>query len=676
MRPENLLELIGEAKESYILSAMDSRKRRPERSRYLSVKRTILIAAIISLLLLLVGCVAGFLRLQDMSIGQEMHTERFDERGKMIEPTEVPVDMITFFGHSGDSVQLAMKDWYRFLESYDTDRQLMTNEADRPDIPDRYEHVYGCYSAEMVAQMDAISEEYALKLLEDELLIQTYQSDIFMEALGLGDLLVPDADAEIKHISAIYYPPYNFRLDLELDAVSLQEGINASLTYTRKDYFPAGLPGRIGLSGFEQWDHTAQNGMDVLLALSDKGVAYIIHEQKDAIVVVSIDGNFSDSQYPDKEDILTREQLEGIANLFDYSMEPQDTDLELLKEKLDAEERIYQEANTYVPEKYADYIDYLKKSVRHENDAVLYAFYDLTGDGKEELLIGQDGGYTSWISIENGQAQACDENLTYLCEGGVREEVAFRSDSKYEKRCYYSPVSDTAVLDRDSRGALITVLTYTDGIWYQGKDIVIFTAEPVSKEHAGTVMARYPRIQLQWRPLLTYPLNEDGLTLGEYVKQFRSELSEEELRHIYAEFIESGSEDWCTHYRIADINEDGVDDLLLSGDGEGFWCAYTYHYGNIVMLCGSEFYLCEGNVIEHSGIDHLGIGMELEVHKYVRYSGYDCESIAFVGFNKATGNWQSDRDGTVISASDADMIMAKYPRTDQGMRLISELIDR
>ena len=79
--------------------------------------------------------------------------------------------------------------------------------------------------------------------------------------------------------------------------------------------------------------------------------------------------------------------------------------------------------------------------------------------------------------------------------------------------------------------------------------------------------------------------------------------------------------------------------------------------------------------LEHCGIDLLGIGVELEVHKYVCYSGYDCKTHGFAGYNKATAKWQSDRDGTVISEAEAQAIIARYPRIDQGMRPIIELLD-
>ena len=56
MKSDKLLEIIGEAKEQYILSALDSRNGKKKTHQQYSFRRVVLIAAIITLLLFLVGC--------------------------------------------------------------------------------------------------------------------------------------------------------------------------------------------------------------------------------------------------------------------------------------------------------------------------------------------------------------------------------------------------------------------------------------------------------------------------------------------------------------------------------------------------------------------------------------------------------------------------------------------
>ena len=56
MKSDKLLEIIGEAKEQYILSALDSRNGEKKSHKQYSTSRIVLIAAVIALLLFLVGC--------------------------------------------------------------------------------------------------------------------------------------------------------------------------------------------------------------------------------------------------------------------------------------------------------------------------------------------------------------------------------------------------------------------------------------------------------------------------------------------------------------------------------------------------------------------------------------------------------------------------------------------
>lgn len=102
-------------------------------------------------------------------------------KGKAIDPVEKSLDIITPYGRSGDAIQQALKEWYEFQESYDPDYLLATNEPDIPGIPNQYEYTYSCYTQEMVDKVDEIAAKYNLKLLDEWIPFQRYQSDIFLE---------------------------------------------------------------------------------------------------------------------------------------------------------------------------------------------------------------------------------------------------------------------------------------------------------------------------------------------------------------------------------------------------------------------------------------------------------------------------------------------------------------
>ena len=635
-----------------------------------SLRRPLLVAAAIAAALLLVGCgIVYALRLQDMSIGKASYTQRFDDKGKAIDPVEKSLDIITPYGRSGDAIQQALKEWYEFQESYDPDGALLTDEPDIPDIPNQYEYTYSCYTQEMVDKVNEIAAKYDLKLLEEWIPFQRYQSDIFLEETGIQSLLLPDSGAQITGMAGMLYPPYNFSMEFNL--VTENAGtLMTSYGYARKDYFPRAFPGGMDIDAYEQWDHTTPGGTKLLLALSGKGQGEIIAEQENAMIMISIDGNRATSHtaYPDASEVMTKAELESIADQFDYSVQPKEVNRAVVEEKLAAAEADYQAEHTYVPETYADFSDYLKKSVYIPDESRQYAFSDLTGDGVDELLLGRNGAFSYWLSMENGEVVDNVYADTYLCKGNILE--LYQAPDMYwdiERHTYVKP-------ENGGYGNKIVAVERVGNQWYRSYDIYERDKTEISQDEAAAIMAKYPRIQLDWKPLMDYPLDESGLTLGSYLKAKDVQPSDDELLRIYKDCL-SGQDSFYTHYRIMDINGDGVKDLLRSGDGDHYWDIVTYRYGNLQLLSIMDFYLCENNVMEQVELFNRDEGVEIEGTRFLRCNGFDREELDFVAYNKATASWQSDYIGTPMSEADAKAILAKYSRVDQGMQPISQLLN-
>ncbi len=635
-----------------------------------SLRRPLLVAAAIAAALLLVGCgIVYALRLQDMSIGKASYTQRFDDKGKAIDPVEKSLDIITPYGRSGDAIQQALKEWYEFQESYDPDGALLTDEPDIPGIPNQYEYTYSCYTQEMVDKVDEIAAKYDLKLLEEWIPFQRYQSDIFLEETGIQSLLLPDSGAQITGMAGMLYPPYNFSMEFNL--VTENAGtLMTSYGYARKDYFPRAFPGGMDIDAYEQWDHTTPGGTKLLLALNSKGQGEIIAEQENAMIMISIDGNRATSHtaYPDASEVMTKAELESIADQFDYSVQPKEVNKAVVEEKLAAAEEAYQAEHAYVPETYTDFSDYLKKNVYIPDESRQYSFYDLTGDGVDELLLGRDGAFFYWLSMENGEVVENVYGDTYLCKGNILEQyVAPDMYGDIERHTYSKP-------ENGGYGDKIVAVERVGNQWYRSYDIYERDKTEISHDEAAAIMAKYPRLQLDWKPLMDYPLDESGLTLGSYLKAKDVQPSDDELLRIYKDCL-SRQDSFYTHYRIMDINGDGVKDLLRSGDGDRYWDIVTYRYGILMNLVTWDFYLCEDNIMERDELVRRGEGVEIEGTSFSRCNGFNREELDFVAYNKATASWQSDYIGTPMSEADAKAILAKYSRVDQGMQPISQLLN-
>ena len=634
-----------------------------------SLRRPLLVAAAIAAALLLVGCgIVYALRLQDMSIGKASYTQRFDDKGKAIDPVEKSLDIITPYGRSGDAIQQALKEWYEFQESYDPDGALLTDEPDIPDIPNQYEYTYSCYTQEMVDKVNEIAAKYDLKLLEEWIPFQRYQSDIFLEETGIRSLLRQDSDAQITGMAGMLYLPYNFSMDFELVTENAGK-LMTSYGYARKDYFPRAFPGGMDIDAYEQWDHTTPGGTKLLLALNSKGQGEIIAEQENAMIMISIDGNrsLSHSRYPDASEVMTKAELESIADQFDYSVQPKEVDRAVVEEKLAVAEAAYQAEHTYVPETYADFSDYLKRNI-FPNENKQYTFYDLTGDGVDEMLLGYDGAFVEFLTMRDGEVVSEIYGTTYLCQGNVWEQ--YDPPERYwdiEQHTYSKSV------DGGYRDMIVSVKR-EGSQWYRSYDIYERDKTEISHDEAAAIIAKYPRTQLDWKPLMDYPLDESGQTLRDYLNAKDVRLSDDELLQMYKDYA-SRQDSFYTHYRIMDINGDGVKDLLLSGDGEYYWWGMTYRYGILMNLVTWDFYLCEDNIMERDELVRRGEGVEIDGTSFFRYNGFNREELDFVAYNKATASWQSDYIGTPMSEADAKAILAKYSRVDQGMQPISQLLN-
>ena len=84
--------------------------------------------------------------------------------------------------------------------------------------------------------------------------------------------------------------------------------------------------------------------------------------------------------------------------------------------------------------------------------------------------------------------------------------------------------------------------------------------------------------------------------------------------------------------------------------------------------------LCENGVLERFSM-HSDYGVETEYHRYLRLDDFEEETVGFVGYCKATDAYEADYAGTPMDAAEANAILARYPRIDQGMRPIEELLN-
>ena len=146
-----LFQAIGSVSAANLTEAEE--RQQGARSRRLTPKRMLLIAAAITLALLLVGCAVVYvLRSQDLNIGKRNTTRYiFDEYHREIIGTEpVSQNVLTFSGLRGSPGYQAAKEWFDFLQSYDQDKSIWKAHLESgKDLSPETSGTYGVYSQEM-----------------------------------------------------------------------------------------------------------------------------------------------------------------------------------------------------------------------------------------------------------------------------------------------------------------------------------------------------------------------------------------------------------------------------------------------------------------------------------------------------------------------------------------------
>ena len=634
---------------------------------------------------------AVFLRLQDMSIGQESYVEEYDAYGHRIEPVEKMRDVLTFSGTNGTPGYLATKEWYTFYEQYDPDgTKKPANGKEDLSIPENYRYTYYCYTQEMADRLTEIADKYDVKLLDT---LFSSQRDTWKEALdGLGLKGLVHEGVEAEYGACIFYPPLNFKFGMELALSDFDASENLGVNYVnyryqRKDYIPGYGRLLLDLGEYQQWDYTAKDGTSLLLTMNPKdGAAFIVAEQENAYIVVEfrISTQKFEIEGVDRGHTLTKEFVEKIADFFDYTIQPQPVDADTLEPELARAEAEKQEekAQLYQKETYADFAGWLKE--HHYGDS--YTFYDLDGDGKEEMLIGDGNGLiVTYLTVQNNQVLEYPPTLpdgARLLENGGISYWEDHTEFDANFACYfYYPFAEVKTVQfaydqiNTWTGGNAAAIRYEQQKWYSAS----FSSwkpewNPITEEEARAILEQYPQKVLQWQSLEDYPIDASGKTLGEYLLELDAAMSEAQRMEMLRQRAEKMRDQFgCNYFLLRDVDGDSKQELLLSRNGKELIYVFDIRYGEITsLLRGDLAYLCEENVIEEvKDYFHEDEGQQI-FRTYVSFAGENRQELAFVYENVTNRTWSNNMDQRPITEAEARSIQESFPHAQIEMKLVTD----
>ena len=681
MNAHDILDMIGDAKGTYVWDAQQVRSGNIHSSgKKLFAKKLWLIAAIIALILLLVGCAIVYvLSLQDMKIGENTITERehYGPNWEVIEETQITYDVLSVQSFSGSPNQQATKEWREYTDTFELDYFFSLPEEVGRAVPEGYSN-YGCRTPEMMEKLDEIAENYSLKLMGESLYTNQDYVTILLDAVKIPELLHPQTYAEVRLESAGIYQNGSFQLGVDIvldESFDWPYYVMADLHYSIKGYFDPYTIRLRDLDTVQEWEYTLADGKTALLAL-DQETALILVEGEEGFFAMDFDSQMG-------IDRLTPEMMERIADLFNFSMvphKPTQKEWEATKAAFHtAEEQDLQNYNAWIEENRADdrkegYDPWVRQTLENsrEIENLGYAFYDIDGNGTQELLIGRDGYCTAIYWERDGKTEQfanAGENL-YVCENGKVVFVLMPGKEEYN----FVQLKNGTVIGLGG-------VQHTPG----NPEGEYRTSDPerwgkyiyISKEEYEETLSVYKRIPITFVPLTEYPLSEPvtiGLQSHVYNTIFTS--YEEMIRIRLTDKKERWSR-WA--YDLIDMDGDGQEEMIWREDDRYF--IYTMVDGtvcNYSMINDGTMTVCGDSIVQaviHYGPENYTVRFYRLNRGYIElvdYLRYDVDRDPENPWFRSPDLTGQDFTLEPISEMEAKSIIASYDSLDIDMKPIAD----
>lgn len=694
MNANEILDMIGDAKGSYVWDAQQLRSGQavPAKKR-IPVKKLWLIAAIIVLMLVLVGCAVVYvLSLRDMKIGEYANYNQTEAVGGS--QTAQRSSVLSLQGFVGSKNYQANQEWFEFCQSYE--------EPDGGEMPmeERIDYLaYGVFWQEQLDKIDEICEKYGLNLLGHEWMEEDVQT--VFDAVGIDGIFNEDANVELELAPGYYYSNGTFQISgsvtLLEESLNWPHAIDFSLRCSVKDSLDTVYAHIDNIASFTEWTYRMEDGTELLMALSlERGL--MVADFEDFFVAVFVHDVLVGDIYRG-EYTMDKVVFEALADAFDLSFHPQRIDEEAALQRQE-EQRAKAEAEAAENKKKHD--EYLGKSSYDARvKAILgwtdypehtgYALYDLDGNGEAELFVGQDGDFSSVFAMKDGETWSPiptdGTSSMFLCEDNVVASISNAIGTNFATYWYVTLEGDTVLCvdellyneNAENTWQRVKAVyedgteSYTFDLW----DISIRTEmEPITEAEALDIIDSHPKVFLDTWPLMEYPTEEPVKTES---KGYWSETSYTNYEDMVIDFLLNEYQAERYVYDLLDIDGDGTEELLLGVNGE-VQQIYTIRDGVVGRILGYavNYSICEGGIVKEtmtypSGNTaycyyQTGGGKEERI-EYLRYDPARNLENPWFRSTDASGQDQSLRE---ISKSEFDSIQKSYRQVEMDLRPISD----
>ena len=472
-----------------------------EEKTYAKSRRTLLVAIVCLLALLLAGCcVAYMLSLRQLTLGTEKvpipESSPISESSPEDSTSETQLAVFSLQGIEGTPNYQASQEWLAFTQSY------------TPSAGDCWDSnpAYWAYSVQdqtMVDKLDEICAKYGLSVIGKPWHEQVDCSK-FLPLLGIDSLLKPDTDAALSIPAGRYFPGGSFTI---YGTLSLGE---ASETFTyqcvKKDVF-YDVFGYTNPDTVTERNYTTSDGVPLLFLESEQS-GMILANREDCFLSLSIT-------------LTGSVTLEQIAECFDFTISPQAPD----PAAADAREQTSNDTinsmsgdpNICRRPTYGEYVqDVLNARERDkiwyaENPEftppeITYAFYDADGNGTQELLMLYNGYICSIVGMKDG---VTDEGKSYyLLPYEDHVFIEWPGDEPNALGDYWYDIfrfanNDDPVFSTPKERIIVRLKKDANGNWWRTSSTDRYAEfdTQITEDEAQAILDSYKPITLETHPL-------------------------------------------------------------------------------------------------------------------------------------------------------------------------------
>lgn len=399
-----------------ILSSEISHAGKDERIMRKKMK-PLVIAAIISLMIFLMGCAVVVMTLQDLKIGEftYINGEILDSDGNVLKESYVTKDVISLQGMKDTPNQQAAQEWLEFEQSYPVDGQLIGDAEAAGYVAPREYDAYSVYDQTMQDKVDEIAEKHGLKLAGMRAIVQKDQNHILFDTLGFQNLHREEAGVDVEYRSGYFYECGNFNLEFHLTLT--EEGqwpheILMNIRFNGKEYLDTVFTSIANMETVEQWEYTTAGGTDILIIMG-KGFARFFCDREDAFLTSGFD---TDYEHENGEiQYMTKADVEAVADALDFEVVPQKPDMDAVTDALEQsemEKRAKPSTNQF--SSFEGCVAYQIAKLGKKAAQMYYSLTDMNEDGEEELILGsQNEINTVWMMISGESNLIVDYGENY-----------------------------------------------------------------------------------------------------------------------------------------------------------------------------------------------------------------------------------------------------------------------